>query len=124
MKGGRPTLLLKDAQGNQRSVEADHVIAATGYRVDIERLQFLSSAVREKIRTTGNAPALSGSYESSVPRLYFVGVSSANSFGPMMRFAFGADYTARRISKRLVKPIRAAKKVYAGSESARAPEHV
>ena len=124
LKGGRPTLLLKDAQGNQRSVEADHVIAATGYRVDLERLQFLSPAVREKIRTTGNAPALSGSYESSVPRLYFVGVSSANTFGPMMRFAFGADYTARRISKRLIKPIRDAKKVFARNEGARAPERV
>ena len=41
-----------------------------------------------------------------------------------MRFAFGADYTARRISKRLVKPIRAAAKVYAGNEGARATERV
>jgi thioredoxin reductase len=124
VKGGRPTLLLKDAQGKQRSVEADHVIAATGYKVDLERLQFLSPTVRKKIRTTGNAPALSGSFESTVPRLYFVGVSSANTFGPLMRFAFGADYTARRISKRLVKPIRAATKVYAGNEGARATERV
>lgn len=124
VRRGRPALLLKDAEGNQRSVEVDHVIAATGYQVDLERLQFLSQTVRKKIRTTGNAPALSASFESSVPRLYFVGVSSANSFGPVTRFAFGADYTARRISKRLIKPIRDAKKVYARNEGARAPERV
>jgi thioredoxin reductase len=124
VKNGRPILLLKDAEGNQRTVEADHVIAGTGYKVDLGRLQFLSPALREKIQTTGSAPALSASFESSVPRLYFVGVSSANSFGPVTRFAFGADYTARRISKRLIKPIHAANKVYAGNEGARATERV
>ena len=124
VRSGHPTLLLKDEEGNQGSLEVDHVIAATGYKVDLERLEFLAPTLREKIRTTGNAPALSESFESSVPRLYFVGVSSANTFGPLMRFAFGADYTARRISKRLVKPIRASTKVYAGNEAARTPERV
>jgi lysine/ornithine N-monooxygenase len=124
LRSGRPTLLLKDATGKQTAVEADHVIAATGYRVDIEKLQFMSQTIRKKIRTTDKAPALSGSFESSIPRLYFVGVSSANTFGPMMRFAFGADYTARRLSKYLVKPIRSASQAYAGTESTRAAERV
>jgi thioredoxin reductase len=124
VENGRPTLRLIDADGKQTTVEADHVIGATGYRVDIERLKFLSQAIRNRIRTTGNAPALSASFESSVPRLYFVGVSSANTFGPLMRFAFGADYTARRISRYLVRPIRNASKIYSGSESARTAEHV
>ncbi len=121
---GRPTLRLVDEAGKESTVEADHVIAATGYHPDIERLQFLSQGIREKIHTTGNAPALKASFESSVPRLYFVGVSSANTFGPLMRFAFGADYTARRISKYLAKPIREASKSYSGTENARAPKRV
>ena len=124
VRSGRPTLLLKDAAGKQTIVEVDHVIAATGYHVDIEKLQVLSQPIRRKIRTTGKAPALSASFESSVPRLYFVGVSSANTFGPLMRFAFGADYTARRISKYLVKPIRTTSKVYTGTESIRTAERV
>ena len=124
VRSGRPTLLLKDAAGKQTTVEADHVIAATGYHVDIERLQVLSQSLKKRVRTTGNAPALSASFESSVPGLYFVGVSSANTFGPLMRFAFGADYTARRISKYLVKPIRTTSKVYAGSEGIRTAERV
>jgi cation diffusion facilitator CzcD-associated flavoprotein CzcO len=124
VRSGRPTLLLKDAAGKQTTVEADHVIAATGYHVDVEKLQFLSQTIRKRIRTTDKAPTLSTSFESSVPRLYFVGVSSANTFGPMMRFAFGADYTARRISRHLAKPIRSVSKVYAGNESTRAAERV
>jgi cation diffusion facilitator CzcD-associated flavoprotein CzcO len=124
VKNGRTVLHLKDVTGAQKSLEADHVIAATGYQADLEKLQFLSPSIRKKIRTTGAAPALSSSFESSLPGLYFIGVSSANSFGPLMRFAFGADYTARRISKYLVKPLRAASSVYTGTESTQAAERV
>jgi hypothetical protein len=34
--------------------------------------------------------------------LYMVGVASANSFGPLMRFAYGAGFTARLITRRLL----------------------
>jgi hypothetical protein len=30
--------------------------------------------------------------------LYFVGAAAANSFGPLMRFAFGAGFAARRLT--------------------------
>jgi cation diffusion facilitator CzcD-associated flavoprotein CzcO len=76
---------------------ADHVIAATGYRADLRRLVFLDSALRDRIRTVGPSPALAADFESSVRGLYFVGAASANTFGPVMRFACGADWTARRI---------------------------
>jgi hypothetical protein len=41
-----------------------------------------------------------------VPDLFFVGPASANSFGPIMRFACGADWTARRITMRLARHAR------------------
>ena len=118
MENGRPALQLRDREGNQRTVATEHVIAATGYRVDLERLLFLDGTIRNKIRTTDKAPALSATFESSIPGLYFVGVSSANTFGPLMRFAFGADYTARHIARYLVKPGKVRSRVYAGSENA------
>jgi thioredoxin reductase len=122
VRNGRPALHLKDAQGNQRTLETDHVISATGYQVDLERLRFLSDGMRKKIRLTGKAPALSANFESSIPHLHFVGVSSANTFGPLMRFAFGADYTARYIAKRLAAPYLSASNVYRASENVRAVE--
>lgn len=121
---GRAVLELVDRQGKKQAVKSDHVIAGTGYVVDIERLDFLSEGLRSTIRTTGKAPAVSASFESSIPCLYFVGVSSANSFGPLMRFAFGADYTARRITRYLKKPVRRAVSVYSGAERARSAERV
>ena len=109
-------LQLMGANGEQTTVNADHVIAATGYHVDVERLYFLRPAVRQKIRLTDKAPALSARFESSVRGLYFVGVSSANSFGPLMRFAFGADITARRISRYLAQAVRRSSTVYARAD--------
>jgi thioredoxin reductase len=117
-------LQLADANGTQSTVNADHVIAATGYQVDIERLNFLRPSVREKISLTDKAPALSAKFESSVPGLYFVGVSSANSFGPLMRFAFGADFTARRISRYLARAVRHQSAVYSRAENVQAIDRV
>jgi len=79
----------------------DHVIAATGYRVDVDRLSFLSERVRSSLHSVESAPVLSRNFESSVPGLYFVGLASAPWFGPVMRFMFGAGYTARRLSEHI-----------------------
>lgn len=94
---------LELTDGNQSQVlRFEHVIAATGYQVDVERLSILSPELRRNIRLTEKSPLLSAHFESSVKGLYFVGVAAANTFGPVMRFAFGARYTARRLSKHLV----------------------
>jgi hypothetical protein len=66
-------------------------------------LVFLNRELRAGIRTAGGAPILSRGFESSVPGLYFAGLAAANSFGPVMRFAFGAGFSARRITQALVK---------------------
>jgi thioredoxin reductase len=102
-EGGRVRLEVAGCGGARETLTYDHVIAATGYRVDLERLGFLGSDLLGRIRKTGTSPALSGHFESSVPGLYFIGVSAANSFGPMMRFAYGAEFTARRLSAHLAR---------------------
>ena len=85
------------------TIETDHVIAATGYRADIDRLHFIDETFRSRIQTIGRMPELSANFESSVPGLYFVGIAAAGSFGPMMRFVFGCDFAARRISGHVVR---------------------
>lgn len=102
---GKVRIRLRGRDGTYREILADHIIAATGYKVDLERLPFLSAEIRSKIKTTGGSPALSSSFESTVPGLYFVGVAAANSFGPLMRFAFGAGFTADRIQKAMAKSV-------------------
>ena len=82
-------------------IETDHVIAGTGYRVDLGRLPFLDSALREAIATFAGAPTLTGAFEASVPNLHFVGLASAMSFGPVMRFVFGTKHAATLLSARI-----------------------
>lgn len=100
---GRVQLLFLD--GNCHRVErmVDHVIAATGYTPDVSRLTFLSQSIRQSMQTLAGAPVLSSRFESSVPGLYVVGLASAYTFGPMMRFAFGAEYTSRVLAAHLQK---------------------
>ncbi len=101
IEDGRVHLQLVDGDGAARTLVTDHVIAGTGYKVDLHRLNFLSPDVQSGIRSVENSPVLSSNFESSVPGLYFVGASSTNSFGPLARFAYGAGFTSRRLSRHL-----------------------
>jgi len=69
----------------------------------MERLTFLSPNIRSKLNVIDGAPILSSTFESSIPGLYFVGIAAANSFGPVMRFAFGAGFAAERLTRTLIK---------------------
>ena len=94
-------LLLTSPAGTSEVV-TDHVIAATGFKVDIERLDYLDPELKRSIeREAGGIPALSSTFESSVPGLYFVGVTSAPVFGPIMRFMYGAKHAAHLVTKGL-----------------------
>lgn len=98
--GGAAVLDVRNDAGLD-TISADHVIAATGYRVDLGRLSFLDQGLKDKIRSAEQTPILSRNFETSVPGLYFVGASSANAFGPLVRFACGAEFTARRLTRHL-----------------------
>jgi hypothetical protein len=50
------------------------------------------------IKLYGGAPVLSSVYESTVPGLHFVGIASALSFGPAMRFVYGAKHPAATLA--------------------------
>jgi len=106
VSNGGVRLALQSRVGNSEEHYADHVVSATGYRPNTRRLTFLGEEIQNRLKTLADAPALSANFESSVPGLYFVGVAATNDFGPMMRFAYGSDYTARRLAKHLEKQVR------------------
>jgi len=105
VEDGKVRLHLRAADDTEREVRTEHIIAATGYKVDLERLKFLSPDIRSRVRTVKGSPVLSSSFESSVPGIYFVGIAAANSFGPVMRFAFGAGFAARRLTQTMAKAL-------------------
>ena len=80
--------------GGARELLTDHVIAGTGYEVSVERLTLLDPALRARIARERAVPALRSNFETSIPGLYIVGIASAPTFGPVMRFMFGAKHAA------------------------------
>jgi NADPH-dependent 2,4-dienoyl-CoA reductase/sulfur reductase-like enzyme len=91
---------LRVSDGAERDV--DHVLLATGYRVDISLYSFLSERLLELIQRIDGYPRLDKGFESSVPGLHIVGAPAAWSFGPLMRFVAGADFTSRALARRIV----------------------
>jgi cation diffusion facilitator CzcD-associated flavoprotein CzcO len=99
----RVRLELRQPGREGRAFEVDHMIAATGYKAAVSRLTFMSESVQSRLHKTAEAPTLSRHFESSVPGLYFIGAAAANSFGPLLRFAYGARFAARRLAARLAR---------------------
>jgi hypothetical protein len=102
-RGGAVELRVAGRDGTRRTLRADHVIAATGFKVDVRRLPFLDAALHQRLDLVEGSPVLSTNFESSVRGLYFVGIPSVISFGPLMRFMLGGGYAARRLAAHLAK---------------------
>jgi cation diffusion facilitator CzcD-associated flavoprotein CzcO len=77
----------------------DHVLLATGYRVDINKYPFLPKRLLNRITQIGGYPKLTTGFESSVDRLYFMGAPSAWSYGPLMRFVAGTEFAAPTLTR-------------------------
>lgn len=101
VKDGKVVLTLTETDGTETVLTLDHVIAATGFKPLVSRLKFLSEAIRQKIDTVDDTAILNSNFESTVPGLFFVGLAASNSFGPMLRFACGAGFTAKHLSRKL-----------------------
>jgi len=85
------------------TVSADHIVLATGYTVDINRLTMIHPSLRAKIATDRGSPVLSHWFETSVPGLYFVGLTSLRAFGPLYRFVAGCGAAARRVARAITR---------------------
>jgi lysine/ornithine N-monooxygenase len=93
-------LLLQLSDGSERVT--DHLLLATGYQADIKKLSFIDSSISAKIRERQSAPLLNQWFESSFPRLHFIGALAGYTFGPLCRFVVGSKVAAQQIERRAV----------------------
>lgn len=106
VSAGRNVIAAK-AQGNAvalsfddgSSAVVDHVLLATGYRMDVGKFGVLAPELLARIDTDEGYPRLSNGFQSSVPGLHFVGSSAVKSYGGLMRFVAGAGYAARNLTR-------------------------
>ncbi|MCX4665167.1 NAD(P)-binding domain-containing protein [Streptomyces sp. NBC_01381] len=101
VRDGSPVLRVETLGGRTRELSADHVMAATGYRVDIAAMDFLGHALRARLAVSRGTPKLGAGYVSSVPGLYFTGLPAAASYGPVMRFVCGTEFASPRLARHL-----------------------
>jgi FAD-dependent urate hydroxylase len=87
-------------------LDVDHVIAGTGFRIDLDRLGFLSERLRGQIATLNRYPVLSRAGQSSVPGLYFAGAPAAVSLGPSERFIGGTHNSVRPLTRAIARRAR------------------
>jgi len=99
---GRVLLTVRDGDGERQFV-TDHVVAGTGYEMAVDRIPFLAPELASSIDRIEKSPRLSRHFESSVQGLYFVGPFAAFSFGPLLRFVCGAEFTAPTVTRHLAK---------------------
>jgi len=80
---------------------ADHLLMATGYKVDISKYEFLAPQLLARIRTVDGYPVLDGGFGTSVHGLHFLGAPAAWSFGPLMRFVAGAEFATHTLARHI-----------------------
>ena len=102
---GTGVRLLFDGPGRS-SLKVDHVIAGTGFRVDVSSLSYVPEELRSRIATFSGYPVLSRAAESSVPGLYFVGAPAAFGLGPSMRFIAGTHNVAAELARSVTRRAR------------------
>jgi len=95
------SLTLKDG----KTLQADHLMLATGYQADVSKISLLHSDVIQKIQTYMGYPVLKKHFESSVPGLYFLGFSAQRSFGPLYRFVVGVEPAARGVTDAVARQV-------------------
>jgi hypothetical protein len=81
---------------------AEHILLATGYRVDLARYEFLGQDVLRLLQFTEGYPRLGPGLESSIAGLHFLGAPAAMSFGPIMRFVVGTWYAAPALTRHVL----------------------
>ncbi len=89
------------------TIGVDHFLFATGFRVQVERIPFLSpKTILAHLATCDGYPVLDEHFQSNFPGLYFTGLAAANDFGPFFGFVRACPMSAQIIGNYLVETLR------------------
>ena len=107
IEGERLHLRLSDE--DERIV--DHVVLGTGYQVNLALYPFLPPEVLRRLDLVHGYPRLDAGLESSLSGLHFLGAPAAWSFGPLMKFVAGTEFSSNALRERILEtsgPVRLA----------------
>ena len=91
-----------EAESREHRIAVDHIVLATGYRVDMAQVPFLAQGnLLESLATGNGSPVLDERFQSSVPGLFITSMPAAQDFGPFMAFTVGVGASAKVIASAL-----------------------
>ena len=91
-----------DAEGKEDRIVVDHIILATGYRVNMAQLPLLAQGnLLERLETRNGSPVLDERFQSSVPGLFITSMPAAQDFGPFLAFTVSVRASAKVIASAL-----------------------
>ena len=106
-------------------LRADHVILATGYKVEIDQVPLLASGnILPALRTSNGFPVLNERFESSVPGLSITSMPATHDFGPFFAFTIAVRMSARVIGDHLARSSARPGATATGHPISRTPEQV
>lgn len=80
----------------------DHIILATGYRVDVHHVPYFSKfTILPQLKAADGFPILDEDFQSTVPGLYISGFAAKRDFGPFYGFVRGCPSAAIIIGESL-----------------------
>jgi thioredoxin reductase len=84
------------------NVEVDHVLFATGYKVDLKRVSFLSAGnLLQRIQRRDGYPVLDDSLQTTVPGLFVTSLPAVREFGLFFAFTAAVRASARIVGRAL-----------------------
>jgi thioredoxin reductase len=88
---------------NGQRLVVDHIIAATGYKVDIARVPFLAEGnLFPRVAIRNGYPVLDEHFQTSVRGLFITSMAAAQDFGPFWAFTIAAPASAKIIGHALL----------------------
>ena len=97
-----PTKELQITLSDNTSLLIDHIILATGYKVETAHLPLIANGnMANELKTKNGFPELDVSFQTSIPNLYITGFPAAQDFGPFFGFTAAARSSAKIIGHAL-----------------------
>jgi len=88
---------------NQQAIRVDHILLATGYRVRIAQVPYLShESILSTLQINEGFPALDEDFQTSIHGLFMAGLVATNDFGPFYGFVRGCPTAAKIIVDRII----------------------
>ena len=86
----------------------DHVVFATGYKVDLARVPFLANGLLPSVTVQDGFPVLDQHFQTSVPGLYITSLAATRDFGSFLAFTVSVRAQAKVICRDIAQARRGA----------------